>query len=151
MDNNSLVDFLVVSNIAASSKEEVIKALVANLEEKNYLYSKAVFLNDVLERENTLSTYIGHEIGLPHSQSEGVKTPTVTVGRLAQPVKWTDEGDEVNTTFLISVPKKNEDSLHLKILSKLARLLMHESFRSEIRNIDEENLVEILNQKLRGA
>ena len=149
MDQASVVDYLVVSDINAISKHEVIHNLVTNLDEKNYLTSKDVFLHDVLERENTLPTYIGHEIGLPHNQSDGVKSSTVTVGRLAQPVQWTEDGDEVNTVFLISVPKNNEDNLHLTILSKLARWLMHEEFRNEVRNLDEEVLIDMLNQKVK--
>jgi fructose PTS system EIIA component len=146
----SMVDFLVVSDIEANNKEEVISTLVTNLDEQNYLYNKELFLKAVLEREYTLPTYIGHEIGLPHSQSEGVKASTVTVGRLATPVKWTDSGDEVKTVFMIAVPKENEDNLHLKILSKLARLLMHESFRNEVAIADPNDLVVMLNQKVKG-
>jgi PTS system fructose-specific IIA component len=151
MENTtSVLDFLVVSDIKAKTKEEVIRTLVTNLDERNFLNNKEIFLKDVLERENQLPTYIGHEIGLPHNQSEGVKTSTVTVGRLANPVIWTDNGDEVKTVFLIAVPKQNEDNLHLKILSKLARLLMHDSFRNDISSAHQNVLVDMLNQKVKG-
>ena len=102
-----------------------------------------------MKEKTTLPTYIGHEIGLPHNQSDGVKYSTVTVGRLAQPVQWTEDGDEVNTVFLISVPKNNADNLHLKILSKLARWLMHEEFRNDVRSLEEKVLIETLNQKVK--
>ncbi|KGP72690.1 PTS sugar transporter subunit IIA [Pontibacillus yanchengensis] len=150
MDKTSFVDFQVVSNISGTKKEEVIETLVNNLDENNYLASKEVFLQDVLERENTLPTYIGYEIGLPHSQSEGVNYSSVTIGRLEEEIKWTEEGEEVNTVFLIAVPNNNEDNLHLKILSKLSRLLMHEEFRNEVRNLDENALIATLNEKVKG-
>ncbi|WP_112180511.1 MULTISPECIES: PTS sugar transporter subunit IIA [Paraliobacillus] len=149
MEQINTVDFLVVSNIDVATKEEVISELITNLDVKNYLSSKEVFLKDVIDRENEIPTYIGHEIGLPHSQSDGVKSSTVTVGRLVNPIKWTDDGELVTTVFLISVPKQNEDNLHLKILSKLARLLMHEDFRAEVENADENVLIELLNQKVK--
>ncbi|WP_431800028.1 PTS sugar transporter subunit IIA [Halobacillus andaensis] len=149
MNQTSVVDYLVVSDINAITKQEVINSLVTNLDEMDYLISKDVFLHDVLEREKKLPTYIGHEIGLPHNQSDGVKSSTVTIGRLAQPVQWTEDGDEVNTVILISVPKKNEDNLHLRILSKLARWLMHEEFRDEVRSLGEDVLIDVLNQKVK--
>ncbi len=40
--------------------------------------------------------------------------------------------DEVRMVFGIAVPKDNKNNEHLKILSKLARKLMDESFRNEL-------------------
>ncbi|MED9947696.1 MAG: fructose PTS transporter subunit IIA [Peptacetobacter hiranonis] len=144
----SKVDFLVVSELSASSKEEAIKVLIEELDKNNYLSDKEKFYFDVLERESTFPTYIGHEIGLPHSQSIGVIKPCVTIGRFKSNIVWTEEKENVNLVFLIAVPKESKDNLHLKILSKLARLLMHEDFRDSIKNLEENKLLELLNKSM---
>lgn len=41
-----------------------------------------------------MSTYIGHGIGLPHSQSVGVKNSCITIGKLDIPIEWTEEGEK---------------------------------------------------------
>lgn len=151
MDNTGAVDFLVVSDIQAQTKEEVIEIMVTYLDQHKYLHNKELFLHDVLEREHAVSTYIGHELGLPHNKSDGIRSSAVTVGRLAHPVIWTDEGDYVQTVFLIGVPKQNEGNMHLKILSKLARLLMHEQFRQEVIHADEQVLIDRLNHEVKSA
>ncbi|HDF2739547.1 TPA: PTS sugar transporter subunit IIA, partial [Clostridioides difficile] len=40
------------------------------------------------------------------------------------------------------------NNLHLKILSKLARLLMHESFRNQIRCSDEQTVYNLIKEKI---
>ena len=144
----SKVDFLVVSELSASSKEDAIKVLIEELDKNNYLSDKEKFYSDVLEREATFPTYIGHEIGLPHSQSTGVIKPCVTIGRLKSDIVWTEEKENANLVFLIAVPKESQDNLHLKILSKLARLLMHEDFRNNIKTLEENELLELLNKSM---
>ncbi len=144
----SKVDFLVVSELNASSKEDAIKILIEELDKSNYLSDKEKFYSDVLEREATFPTYIGHEIGLPHSQSTGVIKPCVTIGRFKSDIVWTEEKENANLVFLIAVPKESQDNLHLKILSKLARLLMHEDFRNNIKTLEENELLELLNKSM---
>ncbi|EAG7474980.1 PTS sugar transporter subunit IIA, partial [Listeria monocytogenes] len=100
-------------------------------------------------RERTLSTYIGHEIGLPHAQSSGVKEPCVVVGKLSKPVKWTEEEEFVQIVFLIAVPRDNQNNLHLKVLSNLARLLMHEDFRTKLSKLDDIATVALLNKSVK--
>lgn len=144
----SKIDFLVASELKATSKEDAIKILIEELEKNNYLNDKKKFYSDVLERESTFPTYIGDEIGLPHSQSVGVVKPGVVIGRFKNNIVWTEEKEYANLVFLIAVPKESQDNLHLKILSKLARLLMHEDFRDNIKNFEEDKLLELLNKSM---
>lgn len=142
------IDFLVASELNAASKEDAIKILIEELEKNNYLNDKEKFYSDVLERESTFPTYIGDEIGLPHSQSVGVIKPCVVIGRFKNNIVWTEEKEYANLVFLIAVPKESQDNLHLKILSKLARLLMHEDFRDNIKNLEEDKLLVLLNKSM---
>ncbi|EAC5024364.1 PTS sugar transporter subunit IIA [Listeria monocytogenes] len=143
------IDFLSISNINVNTKEEAIVQLVNVLEKADYLADKSLFEQDILERERTLSTYIGHEIGLPHAQSRGVKEPCVVVGKLSKPVKWTEEEEFVQIVFLIAVPRDNQNNLHLKVLSNLARLLMHEDFRTKLSKLDDIATVALLNKSVK--
>ncbi|HBF0843393.1 TPA: PTS sugar transporter subunit IIA [Clostridioides difficile] len=145
---SKLVNVKCSFKIHVNSKEEAIISLVNVVSKEGYLIDKNQFLEDVLKREETLSTYIGHGIGLPHSQSVGVKNSCITIGKLDTPIEWTEEGEKVDLIFLISVTKDNENNLHLKILSKLARLLMHESFRNQIRCSDEQTVYNLIKEKI---
>ncbi|MBK2002498.1 PTS sugar transporter subunit IIA [Listeria ivanovii] len=142
------IDFLSISNLEVKTKEEAILTLVDALEQADYLEDKVRFEKDILEREGKLSTYIGHEIGLPHAQSRGVNHPCVVIGKLSDPVRWTTDDEFVQIVFLIAVPEDNAGNLHLKVLSKLARWLMHEDFRMKLRVLDDAATVALLNKSV---
>ena len=145
---NKDVNFLIVEQLNVGSKNEAIESLIQELDKEGYLKDKEQFYLDVLERENSFPTYIGNEIGLPHSQSIGVENPCVVIGKLTKDIVWTDDDEKVNLIFLIAVPKENEGNLHLKILSKLARLLMHDDFRNSIKTLEKKELLDLLYEKI---
>ena len=142
------IDFLILFDLEVESKEKAIECIIEKLEQENYLNDKEKFFEDVVERESRYPTYIGHGIGLPHSQSIGVNRPCVAISRLKNSIDWTDEKEKVDTVFLIAVPKESKDNLHLKILAKLSRLLMYEDFREGVKNLKEKELLELLNKKI---
>lgn len=145
---NKDVNFLIVEQLNVESKNETIESLIQELDKEGYLKDKGQFYLDVLERENSFPTYIGNEIGLPHSQSIGVENPCIVIGKLTKDIVWTEDDEKVNLIFLIAVPKENEGNLHLKILSKLARLLMHDDFRNSIKTLEKKELLELLYEKI---
>lgn len=142
------IDFLILSDLKIDLKEEAIKTIIEKLEQENYLNDKEQFFKDVVERESKYPTYIGYGMGLPHSQSMVVNRPCVAISRLKNDIDWTSEKEKVDTVFLIAVPKESKDNLHLKILAKLSRLLMHEDFREGVKNLKEKELLELLNKKI---
>lgn len=44
-------------------------------------------------------TYIGNDIGLPHSQSTGVDNPCIVIGKLTDHVVWTEENELLNLLY----------------------------------------------------
>ena len=112
---NKDVNFLIVEQLNVESKNETIESLIQELDKEGYLKDKGQFYLDVLERENSFPTYIGNEIGLPHSQSIGVENPCIVIGKLTKDIVWTEDDEKVNLIFLIAVPKENEGNLRRPI------------------------------------
>ncbi|MGA3278721.1 PTS sugar transporter subunit IIA [Lactiplantibacillus pentosus] len=141
--NKEKVAIVTRLQLDAVDKKTAIKQIVEYLKVENFVTDKAKFIKEVFERENILPTYIGHEIGLPHSQSDSVSKPVVAIGRLMHPIVWNDE-NKVKLIFLIAVPKKHKDNIHLKIVAKLSRMLMHEDFRQILLVEGDEKVREIM-------
>ncbi|MDN6900710.1 PTS sugar transporter subunit IIA [Oenococcus sicerae] len=138
MDDSELDPVHVVTKfgIAAKSKQEAIESVSEAIFNQGYLTDLADFQRDVFEREQEVPTYIGHGIGLPHAKSVFVKNAVVGIGKLVAPVDW-DKNKEADLVFMIAVPAKKGENLHLQILAKVSRLLMHETFRNNLRNSNE--------------
>lgn len=100
----------------------------------------AAVLGAVEERESVLTTGIGFGVAIPHARSAAVKELTV-VGGVSQTAVPFDaiDGEPVRLFFLIVGPDESA-GLHVKILSRIARLVRRENVRQrliEARTPDE--------------
>jgi len=135
----------IVFDIDTCDKNEAILTLVKKLKDQEKITSVDDFYQDVLDREKIAPTAIGYNIGLPHGRTNNVIEPAVCFGRLNNDIIWNDETKEVaNIIILIAVPQENEGNLHMQILSKLARKLMHEDFRNQLLNSEKEEIYKLL-------
>jgi PTS system nitrogen regulatory IIA component len=120
---------MVVFDLKATTKEEVLKELVSILKKNGVIDDEEGFLNIVKKREEEFSTGIGYGIAIPHGKSDLVKKPSVVFGKSKKGVDYNSmDGKPAYIFFLIAVPE-NSDDLHLKVLAELSRSLMHEEVR----------------------
>lgn len=139
----------IVFDIEAAEKNEAIMTLVKRLKEQGDITDVNKFYNDVLAREELSPTSIGHDIGLPHGKTENVLNPAICLGRLKEKVLWNSEtGEFASIIILIAVPGSDEENTHIKIISKLARQLMHQEFIEKLLTSSQEELFNILKEGL---
>lgn len=132
-------------DIEAEDKLSLIQQIVDKFDSEGYLCDKEQFHKDVLDREEVFSTYIEYGIGIPHGKSDGVEEPGVCIARLKTPIQWTDEEDEkVDLVIMIAVRNQSDNNLHMQILSKLSRNLMHEEFRTLMKQGEKDDIYQAL-------
>lgn len=114
-------------------KDEVLQALVQKASETGLISDENLFLDAVLNREAEVPTAIGYQIAIPHGKSEVVKTPFIGFLQTEEEFIWTKGHEEqVKLVFLIGVPAKNENNIHLKFISQLSKKLLDEEFRNQL-------------------
>lgn len=132
-------------DIEAEDKLSLIQQIVDKFDSEGYLCDKEQFHKDVLDREKVFSTYIDYGIGVPHGKSDGVEEPGVCIVRLKTPIQWTDEEDEkVDLVIMIAVRNQSDNNLHMQILSKISRNLMHEEFRTLMKQGEKDDIYQAL-------
>ncbi|MGB3635821.1 MAG: fructose PTS transporter subunit IIA [Rubrobacteraceae bacterium] len=138
---------LVALDIEASDQESVISALADLLDKDGRLSDRETYVEAVMAREQeTGGTAFEMGIAIPHAKSSGVSEAGVAFGRTASPLDYGDQ--EADLIFLIAAPD-GEHNLHVKVLQQLARRLMHDSFRSALREAsDEEQVVELMREQI---
>lgn len=126
---------LILVNIDAEDKNDAINKLIALIKSENKITSEEKFLGCVLERESEFSTGVGNGIAIPHGKSETVKEAIVAFAKLNKRIDWDSiDSEGVDLIFLLGVPEKNTENLHLKILAQLSRKLMDEDFVRLLRD-----------------
>ena len=139
----------IVFDIDTCDKNEAILTLVKRLKGQKKITGVYDFYQDVLNRERIAPTAIGYKIGLPHVRTNNVIEPAVCFGRLNNEIVWNEKTKEVaNIVILIAVPKDNNENLHMQILSKLARKLMHDDFRNQLTTSDKDEVYKLLYEGL---
>ncbi len=92
----------------------------------------APILAAVLEREQVLSTGIGHGIAIPHAKVPGMEGLSLVAGSRASGVPFDAlDGEPVRLFFLLIGPE-SAAGLHVKALSQIARLVRRETVREAL-------------------
>lgn len=126
----------------SQSKEEAIKDVVDLLHIGGRTELPREVEESVWAREETYSTGLGYGFAVPHCKCGFVDAPCLAVLKLAEAVEWGSmDGLPVDVVILLAVPSGGSggsggDSAaaeHMKTFAKLARKLMHESFRDRLR------------------
>ena len=127
------------------SKEQVIKFMSNNIYLAGRSQSPDKLADDIWAREDVFSTGLGFGFAIPHTKSEYIEQSTISVSRLANPIKWGE--DNVHFVIMLTINKNSDGDLHMKIFSKLARKLMHEQFRQDLMG---SNSVQAVEDKLKA-
>lgn len=125
---------LVLLDVEASTKEEVIQRIADAMELDGRLINKVGYIGDVEKREQDSSTAVGYMVATPHAKSVHVKEPSLAFLRLKHPISW-DGVEEVQVIFQIGVPSPGQGDKHLEILAMLFRRLVHEEFQEQIKSV----------------
>ena len=135
----------IILGLFAEDKEEVISRLCNLLLENGALTDKQAFEDDVKMREATCSTAIGNAIAIHHGKSAHVKETTAAVARLANPVKWSAEDDEVvSFVVLLAVNENDKGTSHVRLLSQMARKLASEEACAKLMSANgSEEIIKI--------
>ena len=89
-------------------------------------------LEAVLERESVQSTGIGFGVAIPHGRCAAVRELTMVAGVSPSPVPFDAiDGEPVRLFFLIVGPESSA-GLHVKILSRIARLVRRDTVRQQL-------------------
>jgi fructose-specific phosphotransferase system IIA component len=139
---------IVMVGLEASSKVDATRQLAQLLVDDGRVIDLDGYLQAVAAREEHFPTGIEGGIAIPHAQSDFVTTPSVAVGVSKSGVDFGADDGPSDLIFLIAAPASGENA-HLEILAALARKVMHEEFRDELRaESDSAKVAAIVNREV---
>ena len=138
---------LVALDLELADQWAAIDALADLLDKDGRLSDRDAYAEAVYAREKeTGGTAMEMGIAIPHAKSAGVSQAGVAFGRTSTPLDYGDE--KADLIFLIAAPE-GEHNLHVTVLQQLARRLVHESFRTSLREASTpEEVVELMREQI---
>jgi len=130
----------IISDLKGETKEEIINELIDLFKDDPRIEDIEKVRYAVLDREKVMSTGVGKGFAIPHGKTNAVKEIIGAFGKITEGIDYDAlDGNPVNLVFLL-VGKDNLISTHIKLLSRISRLMNKDDFRHrlmEANNADE--------------
>ncbi|MBC2579600.1 PTS sugar transporter subunit IIA [Clostridium sp. DJ247] len=143
-----LIDFIkngvVITNLEASSKEDVFKVLHDKLYDNGNV--RESFYDGLVKREEVFPTGLllnKYNVAIPHTDAEHVLNSCIAVATLKEPVTFQcmedqDKSLDVRVVFMLAM---GEAHSHIEMLQKLVGLIQNNGFLENILQATDEHLV----------
>ena len=140
---------LVALNITPGPKEVVLRQLVEPLTRSGFIADGTALLQGLLEREEMMTTAIGHKVALPHPRNPLARVfpePAVVVGICPQGTDFAAVDDQfVHVFFLICATR---DEVHLRLMATLGSLLHDTSLIKALQSAsDTRDIIALLTER----
>ncbi len=118
-----LTDRRIVLDIAAASIDEAISLVMRRipLPELPGTTSTLDVARLLLDRERSLSTYVGRGIAIPHARIVGLERPIAIFARLTPGIPVANRRETARFLFVLLVPS-GAQRLHLRLLARIAQI-----------------------------
>ena len=122
----------VAVGLPGATKPEVLDAMIALVAGHPAVRDPEALRAAILAREAVMSTGVGKGVGLPHAKTDAVKGTLAAFSVTARPVAFGAIDDEPVRLLFLLVGTEAAKSQHIKILSRVSRLLNQASVREAL-------------------
>ncbi len=137
----------IFTALKAKDKTEALNTLVKSLHINDRRLADET-LQAIYDREEIISTGVGNALAIPHCKINGLDKNYAAFAVLDHPVKFESVDEQpVQIIFLLAGPKEEKKN-HLKLLSRISRMLNSGSFREKLVDLKSgEAVLEAFHQE----
>jgi fructose PTS system EIIBC or EIIC component len=131
----------VLTEFKSENKNDVINELVDLLKGDERIIDLEEVRKCVFEREEKMSTGVGKGFAIPHGKTNSVNDILAAFGKSERPIEYNSlDGEPVHLVFLL-IGKENLVAKHIKLLSRISRLMNNEEFRKKLVEADSKESI----------
>jgi len=134
----------IIVNQEFSGKVELLNQMIDTLKNRVTEAQLEEIRSAVFEREKIMSTGVGKNLAIPHGKVTSIDEHLASFALLKDPIDFESiDGNPVNMAFLLIGPEK-KNSAHIKLLSRISRLMNNSSFRESLSDCKtEQNIYDV--------
>jgi mannitol/fructose-specific phosphotransferase system IIA component (Ntr-type) len=118
-----------------------LAAIVRDLDERGLVSDRNLAAGDLAARERVMSTGVGNGVAIPHAYTDAVARVVAAVYRTRDGVEFgAPDGAAVDLFFVVLGPRSARRE-HMRVLTRLSRLLNHADFRAQLRTAPDPETV----------
>jgi fructose-specific phosphotransferase system IIA component len=130
-----LTENLVATGLAGESKKEIIDAMIDLVASSPKVMDKEKVRKAIFEREEIMSTGVGNGFAIPHGKTDAVSDIVAAFAVTAEPIDYQSLDEKPVRLVFLLVGKDNLVGPHIKLLSRISRLMNKEEFRKRLLDL----------------
>lgn len=131
-----ITDYLTSEFVSASvkgrNKNDVIEEMLTLISTSKKILDFEKVRRAVFDREQVMSTGVGNGFAIPHGKSDAVTDIVAGFGVTERPIDYDALDDKPVRLVFILIGKENMVGSHIKLLSRVSRLMNSETFRNNL-------------------
>jgi PTS system fructose-specific IIC component len=124
----------VLLNVEAKDKYDLIDKLIEVASKSGKILDKEKVRQAVYEREKILSTGVGKGFAVPHGKTDAVNDIVLAFAITKEPLDYEALDNQPVRLVMLMVGKDSLVSSHIKLLSRISRLMNNDEFRENLLN-----------------
>jgi len=143
-----LNESLVVTALSGTTKEEIIDSMIDLVATSPKVLDKDKVRDAIFEREKIMSTGVGNGFAIPHGKTDAVSDIVAAFAVTAEPIDYQSLDEKPVRLVFLLVGKDNMVGPHIKLLSRISRLMNKEEFRKRLMNLKSpKDVIETFRQE----
>src|SRR4030065_1714936 len=131
----------ILTEFKSENKNDVINELVDLLNGDERVIDLEEIKKCVFEREEKMSAGVGKGFASPHGKTNSVNDILAAFGKSETPIEYNSlDGEPGHLVFLL-VGKETLLAKHIKLLSRISRLMNNEEFRKKLIEAESKELI----------
>lgn len=138
----------IIPGLKSKQKDDAINELINLFISDSRVFDIEKVRHAVLDREKIMSTGVGKGFAIPHGKTNAITEIIAAFGKSDTPIEYQSlDNKPVNLVFLL-VGKDNLVSAHIKLLSRISRMMNKDDFRESLLNANtSEEIFELFKKE----
>ena len=127
-----LDESLVKTQLPGNSKDEIISHMIDIVGTSKKVLNREKVQEAIFEREKIMSTGVGNGFAIPHGKTDAVSDIVAAFAVTAEPIDYQSLDEQPVRLVFLLVGKDSMVGPHIKLLSRISRLMNKEEFRKKL-------------------
>ncbi len=123
---------VIAVNLDVTDKDDAIRKVIELAAKSNKILDKEKVSKTIFEREKLVSTGVGKGFAIPHGKTDSISDVVAAFAITKEPIDFDSiDGEPVRFIFML-IGKENLLNTHIKLLSRISRLMNKDEFREKL-------------------
>ena len=131
-----LDESMIRTQLKANSKDDILEAMIDIISVSKKVLDREKVKTAIFDREKIMSTGVGNGFAIPHGKTDAVSDVVAAFAITEEPIDYQSLDEQPVRLVFLLVGKDSMVGPHIKLLSRISRLMNKEDFRKKLLAAD---------------